>query len=62
VKIDFSTPLDDESEIQSITPSDVFTWPGPDVHLTRQSERTGIENKWFALTGRVVAVKIEADA
>jgi hypothetical protein len=26
-----------------------------------QSERTGIENKWFALTGRVVAVKVEAD-
>jgi hypothetical protein len=25
------------------------------------SERTGIENKWFALTGRVVAVKVEAD-
>jgi len=29
--------------------------------LTKSSERTGIENKWFALTGRVVAVKVEAD-
>ena len=29
--------------------------------LTWQSERTGIENKWFALTGRVVAVKVEVD-
>jgi hypothetical protein len=42
-------------------PSDVFSWPGIDVSLTWQSERTGIENKWFALTGRVVAVKVEAD-
>jgi len=26
-----------------------------------QSKRTGIENKWFALTGRVVDVRIEMD-
>jgi hypothetical protein len=31
------------------------------VQLTWQSERTGIEQKWFALTGRVVAAKVEAD-
>jgi hypothetical protein len=24
----------------------------PDVHLTQQSERTGREQNWFALTGR----------
>jgi hypothetical protein len=29
--------------------------------LTQRSERTGIENNWFALTGRVVAVKLETD-
>ena len=29
--------------------------------MTQSSERTGIENKWFALTGRVVAVKVETD-
>ena len=29
--------------------------------LTWESERTGIENNWYALTGRVVAVKVEAD-
>src|SRR5437762_13888665 len=29
--------------------------------LTQSSERTGIENNWFALTGRVVAVKVEMD-
>ena len=31
------------------------------VHLTMQSPRTGIENNWYALTGRVVAVRVEAD-
>ena len=35
--------------------------PAPDVPLTQSSERTGIETKWFALTGRVVALKVEAD-
>jgi hypothetical protein len=35
--------------------------PGPDVPLTQSSERTGIENNWYALTGRVVALKVEAD-
>jgi hypothetical protein len=44
-----------------VTPSDVLSWPGPDVHLTQSSSRTGIENNWFALTGRVVAVKVETD-
>jgi hypothetical protein len=29
--------------------------------LTQSSERTAVENKWFALTGRVVAVKAETD-
>src|SRR5436189_1914423 len=61
VKNDPSTPPADVSAIQAVTPSDIFSWPGPDVHLTGQSERTGIENNWFALTGRVVAVKVEMD-
>jgi hypothetical protein len=29
--------------------------------LTQSSKRTEIENKWFALTGRVVALKVESD-
>src|SRR5213083_2190637 len=61
VKNDPSTPPADASAIQAVTPSDVFSWPGPAEHLTQSSERTGIENNWFALTGRVVAVKVEAD-
>jgi hypothetical protein len=61
VKNDPSSPPTDASAIQSVTPSDIFSWPGPDVHLTQHSERTGIENNWLAVTGRVVAVKVEAD-
>src|SRR5947208_7470532 len=49
VKNDPSTPPADASAIQAVTPSDMFGWPGPDVHLTGQSQRTGIENKWFAV-------------
>src|SRR5258708_40279487 len=61
VKNDPSTPPVDASAIQAVTPSDVFSWPGPAEHLTQSSERTGIENNWFALTGRGVAVKGEMD-
>jgi hypothetical protein len=61
VKEDPSTPPADASAIQAVTPSDIFNWPGPNVHLTGQSERTGIENNWFAITGRVVAMKVETD-
>jgi hypothetical protein len=61
VKNDPSPAPTDVREIQAVTPSDMFSWPGPDVPLTMQSERTRIENNWYALTGRVVDVKVEAD-
>jgi hypothetical protein len=61
VKNDPSTPPTGANAIQAVTPSDMFYWPGIDVQLTWQSERTGIENNWYALTGCVVAVKVEAD-
>jgi hypothetical protein len=61
VKNDPARPPADTSAIQAVTPSEIFSWPGPDVHLTQRSERTGIENNWFALTGRVVALKVETD-
>jgi hypothetical protein len=51
----------DARAIQAVTPSDIYSWRGPEVALTQSSERTGIENKWFALTGHVVAVKAETD-
>jgi len=61
VKNDPSLPPTDANAIQAVTPSDIYNWPGPDVPLNQSSERTGIENKWFALTGRVVALKVDAD-
>jgi hypothetical protein len=61
VKTDPATPPTDGGAVESVTPSDVFSRQGTDVRVTWQSERTGIENKWFAPTGRVVAVQVEAD-
>src|SRR5690349_6945605 len=61
VKTDASLPPTDSSAIQTVTPSEVFNWLGPDAPITMQSERTGIENKWYALTGRVVELKVESD-
>jgi hypothetical protein len=61
VKNDPSTPPADASAIQTVAPSDIFSWLGPAEHLTQSSERSGIENNWFALTGRVVDVKVEMD-
>jgi hypothetical protein len=62
VKSDPSTPPADASAIQAVTPSDIFSWSELDVRLTGRSHRIGIQNKWFALTGRVVAVKAETDS
>ena len=59
VKNDPETPPTDTSTIQVVTPSDIFSWAGPEV--LQRSKRTGLEQKWFAVTGRVVAVKVEAD-
>src|SRR5260370_3052334 len=61
VKTDPSLPPTDASAIQTVTTSEMFSWPGPDAALTMQSERTGIENKWYALRGRVVELKVEED-
>jgi hypothetical protein len=46
VKNDPSTPPADASAIQAATPSDIFGWPGPDVHLTGQSGR--LTNEFLA--------------
>ena len=43
------TETPDTSTIQAVTPSDIFSWAGPDVH--QQSKRIGLEQKWFAVTG-----------
>jgi hypothetical protein len=60
-KTDLSIPPTGARNIHSITPSQMYRWRGPSVHLTRQSQRIAAENRWYALTGRVVALKVEAD-
>src|SRR5205809_5547766 len=63
-KTDFSPVPLDKSAIQSVTPSQIYQWegPGPNVELTGTTEeRMPSEQKWYALTGRVVGLKVEAD-
>ena len=63
-KTDFTPVPLDKSAIQSVTPSQIYAWEGlgADVDLTRYSEaRMPSEEKWYALTGRVVDAKVEAD-
>jgi len=63
-KTDLSPVPLDKSAIQSVTPSQIYQREGlgPDVVLTGTSEeRMPAEQKWYALTGSVVDVKVEAD-
>lgn len=53
-----------KSAIQKVTPSQILAWKGPGtkVPLTRKTEtRLATEQRWYALTGRVVDVRVEAD-
>jgi hypothetical protein len=64
VKTDPSPVPLDKSTIQSVTPSQIYEWEGPDpnVHLTpKTNTRIAAEQKWYNLTGRLVSVKVEAD-
>ena len=62
-KTDAENVPSDKSKITSITPSQVFAWPGVGVgaHLTKKSPRSASEQRWFALTGIVAGMKVEAD-
>src|ERR671930_1996964 len=60
-KTDPSLPPTDASSIQAVTPSDIFAWAGPTERLTRYSKRIPAEEKWYALTGRVVDLRVEPD-
>jgi hypothetical protein len=51
----------DASAIQAVTPSDIFNWQGPTEYLVPSSERIWSEQKWYALTGRVVDLRAEED-
>jgi hypothetical protein len=62
-KTDLSPVPSDKSAIQSVTPSRIYAWErlAPDVELTNTTERMPTEQKWYALTGRIVDAKVEAD-
>jgi hypothetical protein len=63
-KTDLSPVHLDKSAIQSLTPSQIYQWEGlgPNVELSGTTEERMVsEQKWYALTGRVVDLKVEAD-
>src|SRR6266487_2990803 len=60
-KNDPALPLTDASATQAVTPSDIFNWQGPTEYLVPSSERIWSEQKWYALTGRVVDLRAEED-
>jgi hypothetical protein len=60
-KNDPSAPPTEAGAIQAIRPSDMASRPGTGTQLTGHSGRTGRENNWYSVSGRVVAVKVEAD-
>ena len=60
-KNDAAQPPTDASAIQTVTPSDIFNWQGPTEYLVPSSERIWSEQKWYALTGRVVELRAEED-
>jgi hypothetical protein len=47
--------------IQSIAPADIFAWSGIRGNVGRSSARTPAEEKWYAVKGRVEAIKVEDD-
>jgi hypothetical protein len=63
-KTDPSPVPSDGSTIQSIMPSQIYEWNGPEpnVPLTPETDtRIPTEQKWYSLTGRLVNVKVEDD-
>jgi hypothetical protein len=63
-KTDLSLVPSDKSAIKAITPFQIYAWEGlpPDVDMTDYTEaRLASEQKWYALTGRVVDAKVETE-
>src|SRR4029077_4237548 len=61
-KNDAALPPIDPNAIQAVTPSNIFSWQGPSEPLTRSSGRyRAAEQTWYALTGRVIEVRAEAN-
>jgi hypothetical protein len=60
-KNDPALPPADANAIQAVVPSDIFNWQGPTEHLVASSPRIWSEQKWYALTGRVIDLRVEGD-
>jgi hypothetical protein len=60
-KNDPAAPPTDASAVQTVTPSDIFNWQGPMEPLRASSERIAAEQKWYAITGRVIDLRAEED-
>ena len=63
-KTDPSPVPSDKSTIQSVTPSQIYEWKGPEPNVTLTPEtdtRIAPEQKWYNLTGRLANLKVEAD-
>lgn len=60
-KTDQSEPPSSSAEIPSITPSEIYSWPGPGGKITHSSRRIVPEEKWYKVTGRLTTVRIEDD-
>jgi hypothetical protein len=60
-KNDRALPPAEASAIQAVTPSHIFSWQGPTEYLVPSSERIWSEQKWYALTGRIVDLRAEED-
>jgi hypothetical protein len=60
-KTDPSDPPANPSLIRAATPSDAYSWPGPNLAITRKQERIPAENQWYAVTGRIVEIRAEED-
>jgi hypothetical protein len=60
-KNDPALPPTGPSAIQAVTPSEIFSWQGPTEYLVPSSERIWSEQKWYALTGRVIELRAEED-
>jgi len=60
-KTDTQSPPARIPDDHQLTPRDIAAWAGPGVVIHAGDARTGKELEWFSVTGRVAAVRVEAD-
>jgi hypothetical protein len=61
VKRDTEPPPAEIPTDHRVTPSDIAAWPGAGGVIHAKGPRAGRELEWYAVTGRVVAARIESD-